>query len=257
MFDWFKNRRRQRVIRAPAPDFWGELVDRHLWQFAGLTANEQTQLRETAAVIVAEKNWEGCDGFIVTESVKWITAAQIALTTLGLDRQFFDRVLSILLYPDAYQAKSQESPGSGMVIEGEETLLGQAWYRGPVILTWPDVLAAGRGPNRGQHLVAHEFAHQLDMLNGRSADGIPPMKSNQQAERWIEIVERDYTRLCHDCQHGPRPLLDCYGATNKAEFFAVASEAFFQKPAALAARHAELFDAMSEYYGQDPRRWER
>ncbi len=257
MFGWFKAQRRNRNQGNPAPDFWEQLVATQLWQFARLETSEQASVYASAAVVVAEKNWEGCDGFAMTEEAKWTVAAQIGLMTLGLGEEYFDRVLSVLIYPDAYISKSHFSPGQGMVIEGETELLGEAWYRGPVILSWPDVLAAGRGPNRGRHLVAHEFAHQLDMLNGRNADGVPPMVSHAQAERWIEVVDRDYARLCHDCERGPRPLLDCYGTTNKAEFFAVASEAFFQTPSALAARHAELFDAMREYYGQDPRRWER
>jgi Mlc titration factor MtfA (ptsG expression regulator) len=261
VFGWFKNRSRKRIRKQSVPEVWNEVTERGLWQYKYLEPHEQRAVTEYAAIVVAEKNWEGCDGFEMSDHVKWTIAGQMALVTLGLPdtgagEEFFDAVLSVLVYPEEYRTKSVDTPGGGMVIEGEEVRLGEAWHRGPVILSWPDVRAAGRDRNRGRHLVAHEFAHQLDMLNGGDCDGVPPMQSDKQAQRWIAITDGEYQRLRYDCKHGNRTLLDCYGTEDKAEFFAVATEAFIQTPCQLAERHRKLFEAMCEYFGHDPRRWD-
>jgi Mlc titration factor MtfA (ptsG expression regulator) len=103
--------------------------------------------------------------------------------------------------------------------------------------------------------VIHEFAHQLDMLNGSAADGVPPMKSKEHAARWIETMDTAFARLVHDCQYRKPTVIDCYGTTNKAELFAVASEAFFQLPRQLASENTALYSALGEFYQQDPLRW--
>jgi Mlc titration factor MtfA (ptsG expression regulator) len=254
-FSWFKRRSRDRIRRAVQHDQWHSLCDTHLWQYPALTNDEQHRLHTDAAILVAEKNWEGCFGFTINDESKRIIAAQIALMTLGHQDEYFERVLSILVYPNAYRAKEQTPAGHGIVIEGMTTRVGEAWHRGPVILSWPDVARAGRGPNRGHHLVVHEFAHQLDMRNGGHADGVPPMVSKAQEDRWLSVCSAAYERQVEDCEWGRRPLVNRYGATNRAEFFSVTSEAFFQMPHILREGDAELFDVLREFYGQDPLRW--
>ena len=115
-----------------------------------------------------------------------------------------------------------------------------------------DALAGARHQLRGNNLVLHEFAHQLDMQNGRLADGVPPMESTEQYRRWQEVTDAEYDRLVFDCRHGRPTLLDCYGTTNRAEFFAVTTECFFERPQEMIRRHPELYAVFREYYRQDP-----
>ena len=220
--------------------------------YKSLRDDERSKLRDDLQILIAEKNWEGCAGLDITDEMKVTIAAQIAILTLGYQQQYFERVLSILVYPDTYVAAEQNVTQGRVILEGHSAREGEAWYRGPVILSWTEVLAGGRGNNRSHNVVFHEFAHQLDMLNGRSADGVPAMESNAQASRWVRTLDREYAQLSHDCQHGMPTILDCYGATNKAEFFAVATEAFFNRPRELKRHHAELFTNLCEYYRQIP-----
>lgn len=257
MFRWLKRRSRERLKRAEPPAEWQTVVETNLWQYAKLSDSDQEKLRGDALILASEKNWEGCGGLVLSEEMKLTIAAQIALQTLGFEEQYFDKVLSILVYPSAYRAREQSSLGGGVVLERDSTRLGEAWYRGPVILSWPDVEDGGRSPNHSRQVVIHEFAHQLDLLNSRVADGIPPMASSAQAKQWMATCEESFNRLVYDCQNGHRPLIDCYGATNRAEFFAVTSEAFFQAPHLLASHDPNLFEVLRTYYGQDPLRWAR
>lgn len=254
LFSWLKKRSRRRLAKAGLSDELRALLPAAVWQYERLEEGEQQRLEGLAAVFVHEKNWEGCGGLEMTDEIKLTIAAQMALVTLGLPGEYFDRVLSVLVYPDAYRVPDEQSAG-GMVVGGESTRLGEAWHRGPVVLSWKQAQRAGESRYGGRSIVAHEFSHQLDMLNGRNADGVPPMPDNETAEHWVATLDAAHRRLRRDCRRGFDPLMDCYGATNRSEFLAVGSEVFFQWPARIAEREPELYAALRGYYGQDPLRW--
>ena len=217
--------------------------------FGALEPDEQQRVKAAIKIFIAEKNWEGCGGQVMQDVHRVTIAAQMARMTLGWNDEYFDEVRSILLYPGTYVAKSQDMIGS-TIVEGASARLGEAWYRGPVILSWVDVLATGRDENYGRNVVIHEFAHQLDMRNGRHADGVPAIESLEVAARWTDVLQRDFARLTAYCQSGVQSILDCYGATNSAEFFAVASEAYFEQPQQLHFDWPELFAILQEFYGR-------
>ncbi len=254
-WSWWTRRRRRRLTAHPPPPHWSDLLADNFTLFTRLTAEERERLLRKVQVFVPEKNWEGCNGLVITEEVQITIAAQACLLVLGIEDEIFDHVLSILVYPTAYIAPDQHITRAGVVIEGQSNRLGEAWYRGPVILSWDDVLAGGRQEASGSNLVLHEFAHQLDMRNGSAMDGTPPLPSVDLASRWPIVMEREFQQLRRDCRRRDWPLLDCYGTTNRAEFFAVATEVFFERPAALSSRHPDLYDVLREYYRQDPRRY--
>ena len=260
LLSWLKRRRRAAAREAAAAEDWSHAFRTGLWQAAHLSDDERDCLRDNAAVLVAEKNWEGLDSVEVTPLVTRTAALQIALMTFGLEEEFFDRTPSILLEDGAYEAADEDYVG-GALVRGRESRLGEAWYRGPVKLSWPEVRRAGRGPNGGHHLTVHEFAHQLDHRNGGDADGNPVIESAAEAARWDAACAAAFERLQDACddrrRFGPRPVLDCYGATDRAEFFAVASEAFFQTPRDLKRREPDLFEVLQTFYRQDPLRWDR
>ena len=249
---WLKDRRRRQLRAAPFPEAWQQILFSNVAMSTRLTDAEQDRLRGDIQVLVAEKNWEGCNGVVMTDEIKVTIAAQISLLVLAFEEQFFDNVLSILVYPHSYTTRgAMEAPG-GLIVQGESLVIGQAVYRGPVILSWPDVIDGARGPNWGRNVVFHEFAHQLDMLNGRNVDGNPPLETREQFDRWQQVNDAEYARLTHACRLGHPTLLDCYGATNRAEFFAVATECFFQLPHEFAEIHPELYDVLRTFYKQDP-----
>lgn len=251
-FQWFTERRRRAILAEPFPEQWQAVLWRNVRHYARLTPSEQAKMRDVSRILVAEKNWEGCGGLAISDEIKVTVAAEAALLVLGFEDEYFDMVQSILVYPDAYVAHGHEFAAGGFVVEGESDREGEAWYRGPVILSWHDVLAAARCRAGGENLVLHEFAHQLDMQNGRVADGVPPMESAEQYRRWQEVLDAEYAHLVSECERGRRTLLDCYAATSPAEFFAVATECFFERPRKMAQRHPELYESLRGYYRQDP-----
>jgi Mlc titration factor MtfA (ptsG expression regulator) len=252
-WNWWKRRRRQRILAESFPDAWLVILQANVRQCKQLSSGQTSKLRRLLQVLVAEKNWEGCGGLQMTDEVRVTVAAQIALLVLGFEPpQYFDRVQSILVYPDAYVARDRTITNGGLVLEGDSAREGEAWYRGPVVLSWEDVLAAGQGRSRGENLVFHEFAHQLDMLNGRVADGVPPLEDSAQVARWTKVTAEHYEQLIRDCRRGRPAVLDCYGTTNPAEFFAVATEAFFGRSEALHDRHPELYAILRDYYRRNP-----
>jgi Mlc titration factor MtfA (ptsG expression regulator) len=251
LFSWLRRRRRRKILARPFPPEWLGYLRKNVAHYQYLSEAEQAKLRDDLRIFIAEKYWEGCGGLHMTDEIKVTIAAQACLLLLNLEHNYYDRVLTILVYPHGYQVRGPEGGLGGAILEGTTDRLGEAHYRGPVILAWDEVLADGRHPNRGQNLVFHEFAHQLDMLDG-VIDGTPPLRDRNQARRWHDIMTTEYQRLIRASEQGRATLLDKYGTTDEAEFFAVATECFFDRPTAMAQRHPQLYDLLREYYRQDP-----
>lgn len=200
-------------------------------------------------MLIEEKHWAG---FLINDEVKVTIAAQAAMLILGLKDQYFDNVQSIVVFPAAYVGPGRTSEHRGVVWESDSLRAGEAWYRGPVILSWTDVLRSGRREHNGRNLVLHEFAHQLDMQNHRASGGTPRLRDNRQRELWRCVLSTEYQRLVHDCECGRRTLLNRYATTNLAEFFAVSTECFFERPRQMLSQHPALYEILSGYYCQDP-----
>lgn len=249
---WLKRRRRKRILAGPFPAGWEEIIHHNVRMYELLAAPERERLRRDVRVFVAEKNWEGIYGLEMNDEVRVTVAAQACLMVLGLNVSWFDRVVSILVYPDAYSVPEKRPLEGGGVIEGESDRLGEHWYRGAIILSWPDVLSGGRREARGRNLVIHEFAHEIDSLNGRAVDGTPPLPDAAMVSRWETVMAREYERLVRACRAGQPTLLDCYGTESRGEFFAVASEIFFQDSVRMLRRHPEMYELMCAAYRQDP-----
>jgi Mlc titration factor MtfA (ptsG expression regulator) len=252
MFDWFKRRARNRILATPFPDDWGGILGRNVKHYILLSEAGQAKLRDDLRVLLAEKHWEGCGGLAITDEVKVTIAAQASLLLVGFRERYFETVESILVYPDAFIAPDHTEIGEGLELVGESSNEGEAWYRGPVVLSWPDALAGGRCESGGRNLVVHEFAHQLDMENGDWNDGTPLLSSRAEYERWQQVMQGEYERLVRDCRRGRSTLLDCYGATDIEEFFAVAAECFIQQPSQMQHRHPKLYELLRDFFRQDP-----
>jgi MtfA peptidase len=251
IFSWLKQRRRRRILSQPFPENWLGYLQRNVAHYRFLSEVEKKKLLDGILIFIDEKYWEGCGGLAITDEIKVSIAGMACLLVLGMEHNYFDRVKSILVYPDAYIAPEMPQRGTGIIDEMGEARVGEAWYRGPVVLSWNDARAGGRLRHRGHNVVFHEFAHQLDMLDG-VIDGTPPLKDEQQARRWHDVMTAEYERLVRRAEQGRATLLDSYAATNEGEFFAVATECFFEQPIELSERHPQLYELLRDYYRQDP-----
>lgn len=251
LFSWWRERRRRKLLAEPFPVEWDDILRRHVPHFHSLKPDEQERLRRDTRYFVAEKHWEGCRGLEVTDEVRVTIAGTASLLGLGFEQPPFDRLLSVLIYPETYVAPETKLGPGGVVVESAVPRLGEAWYRGPVILSWPDVLYGCQTPDDGHNVVLHEFAHLLDMLD-RDVDGVPPIDDAEQYHTWKEVTTAEYERLVRDARLGRRTLLDYYGATSPSEFFAVATESFFEQPREMRELHPSLYAVMAASYRQDP-----
>ena len=254
LFSWFKNRRRRKILADPFPAAWEAILHEQVGHVAVLPAADQPKLRQAIQIIIAEKEWEGCRGLELTDEVRVVIAAQAAILVLGLDGFYFDNVQTILVYPNAFVVTEEKGLTGGLALNEESEHLGEAHSRGPIILAWAEVRENARQPGYGQNLVFHEFAHQLDSLNG-AFDGTPALPSRELEARWGTIMNEEYRRLQRAERKGRETLLDPYGASDPAEFFAVTTECFFNAPQAMCEEYPALYELFRDYYRQDPAAW--
>ncbi len=172
LFSWLKKRRRRKILTEPFPPAWLDVVHNNVAHYQSLTGAEQAKLRDDLRIFIAEREWEGCGGLEMTDEIKVTIAAQACLLVLALDLDLYRKVQTILVYPSAYRAPPEIGILEAPRLVEEKDLLGEARYRGPVSLSWDEVLKGGRQPGTGENLVFHEFAHQLDMADGL-IDGTP------------------------------------------------------------------------------------
>jgi Mlc titration factor MtfA (ptsG expression regulator) len=206
-------------------------------------------------VLLAEVPFIGCAGQPITDEVRVLIAAQAALLQLGRRPPSFPALRQVLVYPAGFVVPRRHADGSGVVHEQRQALLGESWQQGQVILSWTDVLAGAANPQDGHNVVLHEFAHQLDQAAG-GANGMPWIPGRDRARRWSAVMSAEFDALRQRLARSEPPgLVDPYGATDPAEFFAVVSELYFERGAALAAAHPALFAVLAEHYRVDTRPW--
>jgi MtfA peptidase len=248
---WGRWRERRTLERRAIPD--------HLWQLtlasfpflAQRNAADLTRLRELATLFLADKEFTGAQGLVVTDTMAVAIAAQACLPVLRLGLAWYDGFKGIVVHADVVVARRQVMDDDGVVHHYDEELSGEAMQGGPVTLSWRDVAEAGDSAQWGYNVVIHEFAHVLDMRDG-VANGMPALPDRAARERWAKVLGDAYTRFCADVDAGIDTLLDPYGALSIDEFFAIASEAFFVAPADLRAEHPPLYGLLSGFFRQDP-----
>jgi Mlc titration factor MtfA (ptsG expression regulator) len=249
---WIRDRRRRKLLETPVPPAWTAHLERNFAHWAHLDETERARVLDIARVLAAEKRWEGCGGLELTEEMVVTIAAQAALLLLGLpDQDFYRGVESVLVYPTGYMLPRRRVDPAGVVVEGPEAVVGTAVPLGAVVLSWRGARAGGRDEHDGRNLVFHEFAHALDMRDG-AVDGTPPLDGRERLRTWFTVMTRHYEELRAAASEGRPSLLDPYGATNVAEFFAVATEVFFERAADLASEAPDLYAVLRDFYRQDP-----
>ncbi|HRX52810.1 MAG TPA: zinc-dependent peptidase [Candidatus Krumholzibacteria bacterium] len=251
---WWRDHRRQEILKTPFPPAWREILRARVAHVRRLDADETQRLEDLVQVFLAEKNFEGCGGLEITDEIRVVIAAQACLLVLELPHDLYRRLLSILVYPSTVVTPRAQAGVfvHGPLIERSRTAIsGQASRGDTVILVWDAVVRGARHPEHGHNVVYHEFAHIIDMQDG-AADGVPELPSAEQYRRWAEVCAAEFARLQAQARQGRASLLDPYGATNAAEFFAVATELFFDRPREMRAELGELYEVLAGFYRQDP-----
>jgi MtfA peptidase len=250
--------RRARIRRQPFPAEWRQVLRERMPYFRSLPADLQLQLKKQVQVLLAEVPFIGCAGLVVTTEMRVLVAAQAALLLLNRRSASFRNLRQVLLYPGAFVVNRPVTDGHGVTQDFAaghgRVLAGESWQQGQVVLSWQDVVDGAAQPADGHNVVIHEFAHQLDQDTG-PANGAPYLPGAAARQRWATTMAAEFAQLQQRVASGSPGLIDAYGATSPAEFFAVVSEVFFAQPQALAAAHPALFNQLAGCYRTNPLSW--
>lgn len=256
IYPFLVNLRRDHIKAQLFPRHWLSIVERNLAIYNTLSHSEQKQLRGYIQVFLKEKQFIGCLGLQITEEMK-VTIAAIACLLLFSDRQtYFPNLRSILIYPNAYIVNETVMSDRYVVEERRVARLGESWTRDQLVLSWDQVRQDLLNWQDGHNVVLHEFAHQLDQEDG-IAEGVPILPRALDYAVWSKVMNAEYLQLCDRVENNKKTVIDSYGATNPAEFFAVATETFFEKPIQLNKKHQALYELLQRYYRLDPLQWQK
>jgi Mlc titration factor MtfA (ptsG expression regulator) len=249
----FLKRRRRRLLRAePFPPDWKSIVSRNVPMFRRLPGADQAELFGHIQVFLNEKYFEGCGGLEVTDEIRVTIAAQACLLLLRRQTDHYPGLTTILVYPTTYIAREDRYLGGDIWEQGDDARLGHTGRQmGSLVLAWDEAKRGAADPADGTNLVLHEFAHQLDFEDSQT-DGAPALATRAEYLAWARVMSREFEALNDAVDAGKPTVLDTYGAMNPAEFFAVATQAFFERPRALRKKHPELYARLAKFYRQDP-----
>lgn len=251
---WLPKYRVRRALAHPFPRHYAKILRRNVPVFAKLPTDLQLQLKRLIQQFLLQKKFVGCDGMEITDEIRITIAGKACLLLLNRPTEVYPALSFVLVYPSAFIVPRKEVAEDGLVTHHEQTLLGESWSDDRVILAWDHIRHNDVDATTGHDVVLHEFAHQLDSESG-SVNGAPVMLSKARYTRWSTVLSHEFALLQEAVHHHHHGVIDHYGASNPAEFFAVVTESFFENSVALAQEHPALFAAFKEYYCVDPREW--
>lgn len=215
------------------------------------------ELRETLQgcinYFLGDKVFVGCEGLEITDEIRLVIAANACMLLVNKRKKNFPGFETIFVYPNTYIAKNVSYNGLVEVHE-DSTRAGESWYRGPIVLSLTDVVRGSHNERDGHNVVLHEFAHKLDEENG-VMDGLPVLRESAHYKEWAEVLTQEYDEFLERVERGKNKVIDEYGAVSAVEFFAVATESFFEKSAQMKKRLPELYQQLQTFYGLDPAEW--
>ncbi|YAF95716.1 MAG: zinc-dependent peptidase [Nodularia sp. CChRGM 3473] len=245
---------RSRIKKRAFAPLWNAIIENNLPIYLYLSPDERRRLQGHIQVFLTEKQFIGCRGLQVTEEMRLTIAAVACLLLLNERGKYFPKLRSILIYPGTYFVNQTVAVDNYIVEERRDARLGESWTKDQVILSWKQVQQDTQNWRDGHNVVLHEFAHQLDQEDGK-AEGVPILQRQSDYVIWSRVMTTEYQKLGHDIQQGVKTVIDGYGATNPAEFFAVATETFFEKPQQLLGKHSALYELLQGYYQVEPMEW--
>jgi hypothetical protein len=248
-----RTRRRKALRLRPLPDAWRFMLEESVPLYRAVPYELRPQLHGLINLFLDEKTFLGCGGQEIDESIKVTVAAQACILLLNRPTKIYPRLSTIYVYPSSYIADSHHHEGD-LVIEGKDVRLGESWHNGPVVLAWDSIAHAACGVHQGHNVVLHEFAHQLDQEDGQM-NGTPCLESAAAYKTWAAVFQDEYEKLCDAVEFSQYTILDDYGTTDPAEFFAVVTEAFFEKSSLLHQYNPRLYEQLEKYFNLDPASW--
>jgi Mlc titration factor MtfA (ptsG expression regulator) len=257
-----RRRRRRAAVVAPLSATLAAIVDRNVPARARLPATLRQRHDGLIGAFLAEKSIVGCNGLEVTEEIRATIAAQACLLLLGRPGGLYDELRSILVYPTAFWVEDEVQDDDGLVTRRRRVLSGEAWDSSRIVLSWEDIVGEAEAGDDGFNLALHEFAHYLE-AEGHPLPPLPLQREKSAAGRvsatefseWSGDMAEEFNRLLDAVERGEETFLDPYGAEDESEFFAVATEEFYERPAELLARHPRLYSRLQQFYGIDPVGW--
>lgn len=253
---WHRAVKRKRLRSSAFASSWQQILEQHVPLYRHLPPDLRDQLHRHINVFMAEKQFEGCGGLTMTDHIRLTIASQACLLLLNRDAvTYFPGLTNILVYPSAYVVPKTQRLRGGLELVGKEVRAGESWgNQGILVLSWDSVLTGTLQLGNGHNVVLHEFAHQLDHEDG-AWDGTPLLEHRQDYDAWSKYLGEAYVDLQHQVKAGKHTVIDPYGATNEAEFFAVLTEHFFDIPWVLKKHYPQLYQELQRYYHVDPAAW--
>jgi MtfA peptidase len=247
----FKKWRRKKIANRPFPPEWLRIINEHVLFYHRLSLPDKEELQKHILVFLAEKEFFGCGGLTITGEIRITIAAQACVLLLHRETDYYPGLHSILVYPAAYVAKATRHLPGGIIEEGYDVRLGESWHRGSVVLSWDDVRRGSADVRDGHNVVFHEFAHQLDSTAGQG-DSSAVLQQRSTFIAWARVLHKNFIKLQQDLSGNKPTLLGSYAGQDPAEFFAVATEYFFERPKDLQKTYPDLYQELSNFYHQNP-----
>jgi len=245
--------RRHKLFLKPLAPESIRILENNVSIYSLLPGALKKELHGRINIFLNEKEFIGCAGLQISNEIRITIAGNACLLLLKRDKRCFPGFTSILMYPDTYVAKEVKS--DGMVKSHEQsTRSGESWLRGPIVLSWADVMRGSLNPSDGHNVVLHEFAHKLDEANS-TMNGLPVLRDSSHYAEWANVLSKEFDALLIRVNRGTNSVIDTYGTVSPAEFFAVATESFFEKPVQMKAKLPELYQQLDRFYNLDPAAW--
>jgi Mlc titration factor MtfA (ptsG expression regulator) len=251
---YWREHQRDKIRNQPFKKQWRKIIQQRMPYFGQMPTDLQLQLKRHIQVFLSEKTFVGCNGVKITDEIRITIAAQACLLLLNRRTDFYPKLQTILVYPRAFIKEQQNIGADGLNYSQKVALAGESWDFGKVVLSWQDTVEGAKVPDDGRNVVIHEFAHQLDQENGK-ANGAPILGKSQNYQSWSDVLSAQFEQLKKQEKAGEPSIFDYYGATNPAEFFAVASEVFFEQANLFHSQSPLLYDQLKDYYQVDPINW--
>ena len=245
--------RRNNLFLKPLPPDWIQILEKNVSIYSLLPQNLREELHGRINIFLDEKDFIGCAGLQISNEIRITIAGNACILLLKRDKRCFPRFTTILIYPDTYVSKEVKSDGL-IVVHEESVRAGESWYRGPVVLSWADVMRGSLNNSDGHNVVLHEFAHKLDEEN-EIMNGLPVLRDSSHYAEWAEVLSKEFDSLLIRVDRGTNSVIDAYGAVSPSEFFAVATESFFEKPLQMKNKLPDLYQQFRRFYNLDPAAW--
>ncbi len=249
----YRKYRRQQIAKQPLEPGWEDILQSKVGLYPALPNELRSALHSRMQLFLHDKEFVGCDGQVISDEVRLTIAANACLLVLTQTRPIYPSFQTILVYPSTYVAT--EKARDGMIVYDQHSVrAGESWYRGPVVLSWSDILHGSNNDEDGHNVVIHEFAHKLDEESG-VMNGLPILRNSAHYAEWSKVLNDEYDAFLKRVERRRNTVIDEYGALSPVEFFAVISESFFEKPKRMKSKLPELYSQLERYYHLDPASW--